>query len=378
MFCLCSFEQKCDARLPQCSRCANNNVPCYSQTIIPRRSRIVRLEDTVLRLESDIALLSESHHRNLILQSLLAKLRILSSPTGTQLERRPFSRQLALWPYATIPIAAASASACGKIVDEELEVGYAPAVPREMMSQMVHTCAPIFDGGALPASFSLWMCVLYNVTTAAINEILINAHHFSRIRLFLPYHIHFHFVTDIRLFFVALARPPEDPRSVHPALLNAIYLATCWIVGGELDSLKKYFLAQTRYHLGKALETGDRLMHFLWANLILGSFFAIEGRMNDAYVTVSSCVQFAVACGLDVGHYRHTASLAHDPLLPPPIDDAESIDRSQLSYALYILDRTVAMVTGTPSAFAGDKGPLTRPSLEVEGVGSSSMTTEVR
>lgn len=175
---------------------------------------------------------------------------------------------------------------------------------------------------------------------------------------------------------MALARPPEDPQSLHPALLNSIYLATCWIAGGQFNSLKKYFLGQTRYHLGKALETTDRLTDFLWANLILGTFFALEGRINDAYLTVSSCVEFALACGLHVVHYRDTAPLAHDPLLPPPTNKGEAIERIKLSYAIYILDRTLAMISGTPSAFTGDKGPLTRPSGSIED--RNSVTSKVR
>lgn len=145
-----------------------------------------------------------------------------------------------------------------------------------------------------------------------------------------------------------------------------------------MNSLKKYFLAQTRHHMGQALETGDRLIDFLWANLILGTFFALEGRTNDAYLTVSSCVEFALACGLDVVHYRHTGPLAQDPLLPPPTDKTEAIERMKLSFAIYILDRTLAMIDGTPSAFAGDNGPLTRRGAGIEEKVSPSVTSEVR
>lgn len=163
------------------------------------------------------------------------------------------------------------------------------------------------------------------------------------------------------MFLTALHLSPEDPRSIHPALLNAIYLATCWVVGEELNFLKKHFLAQTRYYLSKALEMGDRLTQFLWANIILGSFLTLEGRTNEAYVTVSSTVTFALACGLDVVHYRSTASPAPEPLLPPPVDQNDAVDRVRLSFALYSLDRTLAMISGTPSAFSGDNGTSSRP-----------------
>lgn len=168
------------------------------------------------------------------------------------------------------------------------------------------------------------------------------------------------------MFFTALSRPPEDPRSLHPALLNAIYLAACWIMGGEFEFLKKHFLAQTRYYLGKALETGDRLMHFLWANVILGSFLVFEGRLNEAYLTISSCLEFAVACGMDVVHYRNTKPPAQTTLLPPPTNRDDIVDRARFSSVIYVLDRTLAMITSSSSAFSGDKGPLTRPSAASE------------
>lgn len=134
--------------------------------------------------------------------------------------------------------------------------------------------------------------------------------------------------------------------------------------------------------MAEALRTADRLTHFLWASLILGSFFSLEGRMNEAYVTVSSCVELAIACGLDIVHFRHRTRLVQNPLLPPPADTAESIDRATLSRAIYILDRTLAMIHGTPSAFSGASGPYTRSALNVEadqnGAPSSfSVTTEV-
>lgn len=130
--------------------------------------------------------------------------------------------------------------------------------------------------------------------------------------------------------------------------------------------------------MAEALRTADRLTHFLWASLILGSFFALEGRMNEAYVTVSSCVELAIACGLDVVYYRHRTRLVQNPLLPPPADSGESIDRATLSRATYILDRTLAMIHGTPSAFSGANGPYTRSTLDAKADQNGAIATEVR
>lgn len=322
-----------------------------------------------------MALISKTHTRNLISQSLWEKLRLLGSPLYLHTERRAPYHQLALWPSEAVPINATPVHPTGPIVNEELEAGYLPAVPKEMIVQMVRTWASTFEGATLPAAFSLWMYVSYNNIVTVIRGFHGCFLYVFRIRLFLPFRVHFHFSGNPQRVLLALNRSPEDPQSLHPALLNAMYLAACWIVGQDLDFLKEYFLAQTRYHMGEALKTADRLIHFLWASCILGTFFALENRMNEAYVTVSSCVELALACGLDVVHYRHTIKPVQDPLLPPPVDATESIDRAALSRVLYMLDRTLAVIFGTPSAFSGARGPFARPAFDD---GNNAVKTEVR
>lgn len=127
--------------------------------MFPPRKRIDIYQEKIIGLESQVALMSRVHSRDLFSQLLGDKLRLLGDPSSKQSRGWTLSRQLAFWPYDTIPIRAAPAVPRGRIVDEELETGFAPAVPREMMGQMVHTWTPIFDGSPLPPSFSLWMCV---------------------------------------------------------------------------------------------------------------------------------------------------------------------------------------------------------------------------
>lgn len=182
--------------------------------------------------------------------------------------------------------------------------------------------------------------------------------------MFLPHHFQFHFFMEPRAFLAALALPEDDPRSIHPALHYAIHYATLWVVGGEFTVFRDYFLAQARLHLTRSLAEVDRLTHFLWANVILGSCFIVEGRMNDAYVTVGSCVKFAIACGLHVVHYRNKSPPISTPLLSPPANYAERVERTQLSYAIYALDRTLSMVSGFPSTINGRKGALSRASYD--------------
>lgn len=155
-------------------------------------------------------------------------------------------------------------------------------------------------------------------------------------------------------FFEALTHPPEDPLGAHPCLLNAIYAASCHIAGGRLSLFVPYFITKSREHQHKALEVADRLGHFLWSNIVLGSYFLCTHRLNDAYTTISATARFALACGLDgvTPGMEESGSAPQFPLLAPPINEYEVLDRWQLSHAIYFMDRTLAMTTGLPSAFA--------------------------
>lgn len=136
---------------------------CSAQTVIPRGSRIGRLEEIIVRLESNIALLSKSHTRNLIAQSLWDKLHLLRHPADIRTGWRAPSEQLAVWPYATAPITVPPENASGRVLDEEMDAGYAPAVPRQTIDHIIAIYAPTLDGGPLPVPLSLWMCVFLSL-----------------------------------------------------------------------------------------------------------------------------------------------------------------------------------------------------------------------
>ena len=74
--------------------------------------------------------------------------------------------------------------------------------------------------------------------------------HIIRINVFLPYRGQFHFHMPIEKLFARLALPNIDTSSLHPALLNAIFLAACFTIGGpEMEPLETFFLMQTRLGL---------------------------------------------------------------------------------------------------------------------------------
>lgn len=140
------------------------NLPCHVQVAAPRRGRLEIYEERVLQLESQLAVISRTHTRDLISQSLWDKIRLLVSPTNPQTELQASYQWLALWPYATIPITTIPERSAGIILNQELEVGYSPAVPRDAIVQIVKTWTPTVEGTTVPEAFSLWMCVSLSET----------------------------------------------------------------------------------------------------------------------------------------------------------------------------------------------------------------------
>lgn len=161
---------------------------------------------------------------------------------------------------------------------------------------------------------------------------------------------------DIPTFRSALVKPPEDPSSIHPALLNAIYCASCCLVGGLSFKCKDYFLRETFRQLHLSLQNVDRLTHFLWASVIIGSYLTNICRLAEAYVVISACARFAIACGLDGVTDINRSSTPQYPLLPPPSNEAEVKDRIQLSRAIYMADRALSMLSGFPSVYRTSPG----------------------
>lgn len=166
---------------------------------------------------------------------------------------------------------------------------------------------------------------------------------------------------DLPYFFHQLSRPPDDPKSVHPALLNAMSVSACCVVGGRLGHFKRYFINQTRAALQQSLESADRLMHFLWASVVYGSFLTNIAQLKQAYATISACAQFAFACGLGGITMLKRVSAPDQPLLPPPADEDEEKDRINLAHAIYMADRSLAMISGYPSVFSTSSAILDFP-----------------
>lgn len=146
-----------------------------------------------------------------------------------------------------------------------------------------------------------------------------------RVGVFLPFRNHFQFYMDPTRLVKALSLPKDHPRAMHPSLLNAIYLSACNIAGGTLGQYEPIFLTRTRKHMTDQLAIADRLLDFLWANMVLGSYFGRLARLVEAYATISSCARFAIACGLP--GTEDSPEYPALPLLPPPVNQEELEER---------------------------------------------------
>lgn len=187
---------------------------------------------------------------------------------------------------------------------------------------------------------------------------------------------------DIPFLIEALARSPNDPGSIHPALLNAICLVACCVAGGRLFTFKEYFLEQTRLGLERSLADANRLTHFLWASVVLGNFFTNCGRSNESYAIVSAAARFALACGLDGITTQNNSSTPEVPLLPRPANRAEADDRRRLSHAIYMTDRSLAMLSGLPSEYRTapstvQRGASSTAALEENSIDNASRTVSI-
>lgn len=115
---------------------------------------------------------------------------------------------------------------------------------------------------------------------------------------------------------------------------------------------RKYFQAEMQRHLYGSLENADRLTHLLWASVVYGSYLTNIGHVNEAYATISPCTTFALACGFDGIIPLNSFTKPQFPLLPPPANADEATDRTNLSYAIYMADRTLSILAGLPSMFS--------------------------
>ncbi|KAF8309879.1 hypothetical protein DL93DRAFT_1684647 [Clavulina sp. PMI_390] len=266
--------QRCNGSRPICSRCERLSRQCIYASDISRRALITgSLEARALELELSVhkATLASAHNLSLASMRLLERVKRL----GTSQERRPTdTRWLPIYPQPPHNSSdLLSPKRTGQVLGDDVTEGYSSVVSRDSVeSQLtVHQWSGLDD---LPSSISDHL-----------------------IHLFLPYRSHYYFFMDLPYFLHCFSLPPSHPESIHPCLLNACYLAACESSGGVLASLQPFFIQRTRYFLNQSLMYGDRIMHFLWATVVLACNLGRRRRLGEAYVIVSSAALLVSASG---------------------------------------------------------------------------------
>ncbi|KDQ21631.1 hypothetical protein BOTBODRAFT_208982 [Botryobasidium botryosum FD-172 SS1] len=139
----------------------------------------------------------------------------------------------------------------------------------------------------------------------------------------------------------------SDPTSIHPALLNAIFLNASLFSSDSLQRLQPIFLGRTRRALAQSLAAADNLFDFMRGSALLGIYFTLTGRARVGHHHAAVTLQFALACGL---HEITSLDLSRWPsgLLQPPTNLAELGERLNLFWMLFINDRLGCLLSGSP------------------------------
>ncbi|KAF8320718.1 hypothetical protein DL93DRAFT_1726094 [Clavulina sp. PMI_390] len=313
-----SDKKRCDGQHPICGRCLRLNKTCIFSKGVHRRKRTDILEDRIDALTAQIAALSRGHDRTIIAAKLFDKVKLLDSARrsvdSSTAPRR--SGWIPAFPLTNQPYPL-SDFAGGKVESDESQEGYRPVVLRSKIEDMFARWDPEQE------------------VTPDMKMHLVS--------IWLPFRNHFQFYMDPERFVRAISLPEDHPRSMHPSLLNALYLSACSIAGGELSRYEPIFLARLRQHLAEQLAMADRLLDFIWANVILTSYFGRLARLVEAYATITSCARFAIACGLP--GTEHSPEYPNLPLIPPPVDTEEQQERVDLCHSIYMTDRCFAICT---------------------------------
>ena len=114
---------------------------------------------------------------------------------------------------------------------------------------------------------------------------------------------------------------------------------------------EQLFLNRARQACEQSLAFADRLIHFMWANVILASYFLRAGRVVEAHSTIGSTVRFAVGAGLHVGEAMETMQ-THDvnALSLPPADPIDGEERANLWWSLTMCEAAISLGAGLPSS----------------------------
>ncbi|KAF8323292.1 hypothetical protein DL93DRAFT_672230 [Clavulina sp. PMI_390] len=327
------IKKKCDGGSP-CRRCLQRKVPCVSSDKTPQSTTFNA------SIELLLVALSDAYDNNIMPEKLVDKIRAVNLTGAHDHHHSAAPSELPVFPVpdGSGPFQGVNRFLCPRrqICSTETQTGYFPVAPRDELDSMWDE----EDPEAVVAS---------------------PANRLKLILIFLSHRLYCSFTMDLSRFFDMLQRPPDDPKSIHPSLLYAIYVVACAISGGRAAEQCDYYCIRARAEMTNSLRDLDRLTHFLWASVVLGSYGTNCGRITESYVYLSTAAQFAVALNLRPSTTLRGRPLRPDEssiLLPPSTDPEEDLDRYNLSRALYMAERAISMVTGLPTVISDQPDDL--------------------
>ncbi|KAJ7233912.1 hypothetical protein C8J57DRAFT_1249569 [Mycena rebaudengoi] len=148
----------------------------------------------------------------------------------------------------------------------------------------------------------------------------------------------------------SLSLPLSEQR--HPALMNAIYLWSCFISRPEpLSQHEDHYLLQALNALRDGLRDREKTIDLIQASCLLSMYFLANGRILEGSYHASAAAALAVQCGLH-GHVspEMTAWIA-DPNadLKPFKTELRQGERILAFWQVYNLDRCWSVVLRKPS-----------------------------
>ncbi|KAG9126391.1 hypothetical protein FRC07_003606 [Ceratobasidium sp. 392] len=157
-------------------------------------------------------------------------------------------------------------------------------------------------------------------------------------------------------FSQMLVLPENDPRSIHPALISAIYLLACYHWSDSLSSYEETFLAQVRASMAESLSKTDRLFTgFIQPGILVAEYLINRGRFREAYHQIIQITRFSLDCNLHKitsAVWRPDMPTGPGGLLPAPADGIELGERILAFWAVFMLDQRICLIMGLPSSFS--------------------------
>ncbi|KAF8324899.1 uncharacterized protein EI90DRAFT_2220276 [Cantharellus anzutake] len=323
-------KTKCDTARPICGRCEKFNRDChYERMERPARPSLSQLEERVSNISREVR--GMLRKTAIFKHGLIQRLSGCEGEVGNPPRGFPGRPCIPLYPDSSVLNLPRPTSGTGCVTRIVLPEGYGTVIPRGVIDDKLQH----FDTSlGVPHDLSQHL-----------------------IQVFLPFKSQFNFYIHIPRFLQCTHFPPTHPESVHPALLSAIHLAACSVGGGLMSSYEPVFLTHACSHLEQSLTHADRLIHFMWASVILGCYYMRGGRVAKAFNTISATVRFAVAAGLHGsarGDEAYRITPDSESLLAPPADAIESVERVNLWYALVLCETSISLCAGFPSSAPGD------------------------